>query len=74
MNGQNGTVKQNDKAFMDFLIETMVDTLKTVSESLSAAKEDLIELYGADPKRIDAIRNLLNLTVFDLGEIGNGTK
>lgn len=57
-----------DKGFMKYLMETMTDTVKTVSETLKASKDDFVSL-GADPKRIDAIRNLLNLSVSDLGEI-----
>lgn len=60
---------EQDRKFMCFVASEMVDAVRTVVESLELAKNDFVE-YGADPKRIDAIRNLLNLSVSDLKEIG----
>ena len=43
----------------------MVESVKTVSEVLDSARTDLNQ-YGIDSRRIDSIRNLLNLAAYDI--------
>ena len=64
-------MSDNKKDYLGFLLQTMVDTVKTVSESLDAAGKDLNEV-GVDSRRIGAIRNLLNLSAHDLEQIKDG--
>lgn len=46
-------------------LHASVDSIKTVSEVLKAVQNDVAQ-KGIEPRRIDSIRNLLNLSAYDL--------
>ena len=57
--------RDNTKELLSNVINQMVDSVKTVSEVLDSARTDLNK-YGIDSRRIDSIRNLLNLAAYDI--------
>lgn len=57
--------RDNTKELLSNVINQMVDSVKTVSEVLDSARTDLNQ-YGIDSRRIDSIRNLLNLAAYDI--------
>lgn len=57
--------RDNTKELLSTVINQMVDSVKTVSEVLDSARTDLNK-YGIDSRRIDSIRNLLNLAAYDI--------
>lgn len=57
--------RDNTKELLSTVINQMVDSVKTVSEVLDSARTDLNQ-YGIDSRRIDSIRNLLNLAAYDI--------
>lgn len=57
--------RDNTKELLSTVISQMVDSVKTVSEVLDSARTDLNQ-YGIDSRRIDSIRNLLNLAAYDI--------
>lgn len=57
--------RDNTKELLSNVINQMVESVKTVSEVLDSARTDLNQ-YGIDSRRIDSIRNLLNLAAYDI--------
>lgn len=57
--------RDNTKELLSTVINQMVESVKTVSEVLDSARTDLNQ-YGIDSRRIDSIRNLLNLAAYDI--------
>lgn len=57
--------RDNTKELLSTVINQMVESVKTVSEVLDSARTDLKQ-YGIDSRRIDSIRNLLNLAAYDI--------
>lgn len=57
--------RDNTKELLSTVINQMVESVKTVSEVLDSARTDLNK-YGIDSRRIDSIRNLLNLAAYDI--------
>ena len=57
--------RDNTKELLSTVISQMVDSVKTVSEVLDSVRTDLNQ-YGIDSRRIDSIRNLLNLAAYDI--------
>ena len=57
--------RDNTKELLSTVINQMIESVKTVSEVLDSARTDLNQ-YGIDSRRIDSIRNLLNLAAYDI--------
>lgn len=57
--------RDKTKELLSTVINQMVESVKTVSEVLDSARTDLNQ-YGIDSRRIDSIRNLLNLAAYDI--------
>lgn len=58
----------NDAELLLSALHAMIDSVKTVSETMKAVTDELAR-QGIEPRRIDSIRNLLNLSAYDIGEI-----
>lgn len=65
--------RDNTKELLSNVINQMVDSVKTVSEVLDSARTDLNQ-YGIDSRRIDSIRNLLNLAAYDISGMEKNVK